>query len=79
MKKLSTHDQKKLIENDFLTLTSLLPTYLAAQGDFQRKIREKTQISHDAAIELERLMNEWGSARLFIGAQSHLKTLTQTI
>lgn len=79
VQKLSTHDKKKLIENDFLTLISLLPTYLAAQGDFQRKIREKTQISNDAAAELERLMDEWGSARLFIGAQSNSKSLSQTI
>ena len=79
VKKLSTSDQKKLIEHDYLTLISLLPMYLGAQGDFQHKIRDKTHISHEGAMELERLMHEWGSARLFIGANSHYKTLTQTI
>lgn len=79
MKNLSTDDQKKLIEHDHLTLISLLPLYLGSQGDFQHQIREKTHISETAAVELERLLNEWGSARLFIGANSHYKTLTQTI
>jgi hypothetical protein len=36
-------------------------------------------ISDSGAFELDRLMNEWGSARLFIGANSPYKTLTQTI
>ena len=53
--------------------------YLGSQSNFQTKIREQTNVSHDAAAELERLMTEWGSARLFIGANSHYKTLTQTI
>ena len=79
VKNLSTNDQKKLIEHDYLTLISLLPLYLGSQNNFQTKIREQTNISHDAAAELERLMSEWGSARLFIGANSHYKTLTQTI
>jgi predicted transposase YbfD/YdcC len=79
VKDLSINDQKKLIEHDYLTLISLLPMYLGSQGDFQHKIREKTNISHDGALELERLMNDWGSTRLFIGANSHYKTLTQTI
>jgi len=79
VKGLSTNDQKKLIEHDYLTLISLLPMYLGSQGNFQYKIREKTNISHDGAFELDRLMNEWSSARLFIGANSYNKTLTQTI
>jgi hypothetical protein len=79
VKNLSTHDQKKLIEHDHLTLISLLPLYLGSQGDFQHRLQEKTHISQTAAIELERLLNEWGSARLFIGANSHFKTLIQTI
>ncbi len=79
MKGLSTSDQKKLIEHDYLTLISLLPIYLGSQGDFQHKIREKINISNDGALELDRLMNEWSSARLFIGANSYYKTLTQKI
>ncbi|CAF3528128.1 unnamed protein product [Rotaria sp. Silwood1] len=79
VKGLSIDDQKKLIENDYLTLISLLPIYLDSQGNFQHKIREKTNISHDGAFELDRLMNEWGSARLFIGANNHYKTLSQVI
>ncbi len=79
MKGLSIHDQKKLIEHDYLTLISLLPIYLGSQGNFPHKIREKTNISNDGAFELDRLMNEWSSARLFIGANSHYKTLTQRI
>lgn len=79
VKDLSTSDQRKLIEHDYLTLISLLPMYLGSQGNFQNKIREKTNISHDGAVELERLMNEWGSTRLFIGANSHYKILTQII
>ncbi|CAF1274795.1 unnamed protein product [Adineta ricciae] len=76
---LSTSDQKKLIEHDYLTLISLLPLYLASQAHFPEKIQEKTQISSDSARELDRLMNEWSSARLFIGATSPTKTLIQTI
>ncbi|CAF1274421.1 unnamed protein product [Adineta ricciae] len=76
---LSTSDQKKLIEHDYLTLISLLPLYLASQAHFPKKIQEKTQISSDSAHELDRLMNEWSSARLFIGATSPTKTLIQTI
>lgn len=72
-------DQKKLIEHDYLTLMSLLPIYLDSQNNFQNKIREKTNITHDAALELDRLMNEWGSVRLFIGANSYYKTLSQVI
>ncbi|CAF1235413.1 unnamed protein product [Rotaria sordida] len=79
VKDLSIDDQKKLIEHDYLTLISLLPVYLDSQGNFQHKIREKTNISHDGAIELDRLMNEWSSARLFIGTNSHYKTLSQAI
>lgn len=79
VKGLSSNDQKKLIDNDYLTLISLLPIYLGSQGDFVRKIREKTDISHEGAFELDRLMNEWSSTRLFIGANSHYKTLTQKI
>ncbi len=79
VKNLSTSDQKKLIEHDCLTFISLLPIYLGSQDNFQEKIREKTNISHDGALELDRLMNEWSSARLFIGANSHYKTLTQII
>ena len=76
---LSSSDQKKLIEHDCLTLISLLPIYLGAQGNFVGEIREKTNISHEGALELDRLMNEWSSTRLFIGANSHYKTLTQKI
>ena len=79
MKGLSTNDQKKLIEHDYLTLISLLPMYLGSQGHFQQKIREKTEISADGASELDHLMNEWGSARLFIGMHNPYKTLTQKI
>lgn len=79
MKGLSAHDQKKLVEHDYLTLISLLPTYIGSQGQFVQKIREKTDMSHDGALELDRLMNEWSSKRLFIGANSHYKTLTQKI
>lgn len=76
---LSTSDQKKLIEHDYLTLISLLPLYLGSQAHFPEKIQEKTQISSEGARELNRLMNEWSSARLFIGATSPTKTLIQTI
>ncbi|CAF2520933.1 unnamed protein product [Rotaria sp. Silwood2] len=79
VKGLSIDDKKKLIEHDYLTLISLLPIYLDSQGNFQHKIREKTNISHDSAVELDRLMNEWGSARLFIGANSPYKTLSQNV
>lgn len=79
MKGLSANDQKKLIDHDYLTLISLLPTYLGSQGNFQRKIHEKTQISTDGASELDRLLSEWGSARLFIGTNNPYKTLTQKI
>ncbi len=79
VKDLSTSDQKTLIEHDYLTLISLLPIYLDSQSNFPQKIREKTNISHDGALKLDRLMNEWGSARLFIGANSPYKTLIQTI
>lgn len=53
--------------------------YLSSKGNFQKKIREKTNISDDGALELDHLMNKWGSTRLFIGANSHYKELTQTI
>lgn len=60
-------------------MISLLPMYLSSKGNFQNKIREKTNISDDGALELDHLMNKWGSTRLFIGANSHYKELTQTI
>ncbi|UJR28828.1 hypothetical protein I4U23_010052 [Adineta vaga] len=67
VKGLSTNDQKKLIENDYLTLISLLP------------ITSVHKISLNGANELDRLMNEWSSARLFIGTTNPTKTLVQTI
>ncbi|CAF0721007.1 unnamed protein product [Adineta steineri] len=79
VKGLSTSDQKKLIEHDYLTLISLLPIYLGSQGNFSYKIHEKTNISSDGALILDHLMNEWSSARLFISATSHNKILTQSI
>jgi hypothetical protein len=79
VRNLSTDDQKKLIECNYVTLISLLPVYLASSGNFKRDMCEKTSISQAAAGELERLMNRWGETRLFIGARSQLKTLTQTI
>ncbi|CAM4860084.1 unnamed protein product [Rotaria socialis] len=79
VKNLSISDQKKLIEHNHLTLISLLPIYLDSQNNFEHKIREKTNISHNGASELNHLMNEWGSVRLFIGANSHHKTLSQAI
>ncbi|CAF1356138.1 unnamed protein product [Rotaria magnacalcarata] len=79
VKNLSISDQKKLIEHNHLTLISLLPIYLDSQNNFEHKIREKTNISHNGASELNHLMNEWGSVRLFIGANSHYKALSQAI
>lgn len=79
VKGLSASDKKKLIEHDYLTLISLLPVYLESQSNFQYKIREKTNISDDGALELDRLMNKWSSTRLFIGANSYCKSLSQTI
>ena len=79
MKGLPIIDQKKLIAHDYLTLISLLPTYLNSKGNFQHVIRDKTNISYDSALELDRLMNEWSSTRLFIGSNSYYKTLSQRI